>query len=188
MSNSLPKTDLGLTQVDADALDLPRERDPTKSPDKWRTELNALTVLKDREGIDEPLLAYVAAKMSQRDAPLAPLPIDDPEAKVRTSLQLAVKEALADEINAVVDDVLDEFDSTSDLDEQGSGPPMQLRTRNWPGETVDLGDLRDELANVARAKRARLLWWRQTRYEASVKEEIGTEAIVTVADRLERCD
>lgn len=173
---------LGLTQADADALDLPRERDPTQSPDEWRTELDALTVLKEREGIDEPLLAYVAAKMDQRDIPLCPLPVNQPGAKVRGSLRRAIEQALEDEIGAVIDDVLDGVDVEGDLDATGTGPLMELRQRpGADGEAVDLGDLRDELADVAQEKRDRLRWWRQSRYERAVKDEIGADDVDTVA-------
>lgn len=176
--------EIGLTQEDADALDLPRERDPTQSPDKWRTELNALTVLKARHGIDDPLLAYVAAKMAAEGVPLAPLPVTDPDLKVQTSLRLAVEDALSDEIDSVVDEVLDDVDSTSDLDDTGEGPLMQLRRRGRDSGAVDVGDLRDELVDVAQEKRDRLLWWRQTRYEEDVKQQIGAEAVDTVSDAI----
>lgn len=177
--------EIGLTQADADALDLPRERDPTQSPDKWRTELNALTVLKEREGIDDPLLAYVAAKMAELGIPLAPLPVTDPDETVRGSLRIAVEDALADEIEAVVEAALEDVDPAGDLDDRGTGPLMQLRHRDGNGSDVDLGDLRDDLEDVARQKRDRLLWWRQTRYERDVKEQIGADAVDRVAESID---
>lgn len=180
-------TGLGLTQADADALDLPRERDPTQSPDEWRTELNALTVLKEREGVEAPLLAYVAAKMAQRGIPLAPLPIDEDAArvKVRAALRGAIDAALEDEIDAVISDVLADVDVTGDLDANGDGPITSLRTTSRGGNGLDLGDLRDDLRSVATSKRDSLLWWRQSRYEEDVKEQIGADAVDTVADYLE---
>ena len=172
---------IGLTPADADALDLPKERDPTQSPDKWRTELNALTVLKEREGIANPLLTYVAAKMAALDIPLAPLPVDDATDEVRSAMRIAINNALSDEISTVVDDVLDEFDAEDDLDAKGDGPLTDLRVRATDGgDRVDLGDLRDELADVAREKRDRLVWWRQSRYAEGVKREIDAGAVDTM--------
>lgn len=176
--------EIGLTQADADALDLPRERDPTQSPDKWRTELNALTVMKERHGIDEPLLAYVAAKMAELDIPLAPLPIENPDSSVRVSVRSAIEDALREQVEDVIDDVVEEIDTTTDLDSKGDGPLMELRATSGEGESVDLGDIRDDLEEVARTKRKSLFWWRKTRYEQSVKEEIGSEAVDTVASSI----
>lgn len=178
--------EIGLTQTDADALDLPRERDPTKSPDEWRTELNALTVLKEREGIENPLLTYVAAKMDALDVPLAPLPIENVRDTVHNSLRFAIEDALNDEIGAVVDGVVDEVDLSSDLDEAGTGPLTRLmhRSDDGDGDGVDLGDLRDELADVARDKRDRLVWWRQSRYVRDVKQQIGSAAVDAMASKL----
>lgn len=178
--------EIGLTQADADALDLPSERDPTQSDDKWRTELNALTVLRERQNIDNPLLTYTAAKMAALDIPLAPLPVDDPERKVKTSLRLAVEDALEDEIGDVVDSVLEDFEPAEDPKQKGDGELTQLlHTPNGNGDgDVDLGDLRDELKDVARDKRDRLVWWRQSKYAESVKQEIDADAVDRISDTL----
>lgn len=170
--------EIGLTQEDADALDLPRERDPTQSPDEWRTELNALTVLKEREGVENPLLTYVAAKLDALDIPLAPLPITDHESVVRSSIRRNVVDALDDEIDAVVDSVMDDYDPVNSPIHRGDGPQTQLMHRPaGDGEGVDLGDLREELEDVAEEKRDRLVWWNQSKYAENVKEEIGDDDV-----------
>lgn len=177
--------ELGLTEPDARALDLPRERDPTKSPDEWRTELNALTVLKERLGIDDPLLAYVAAKMAARDIPLAPLPVEDPERTVRDELRTAIEEVLADEIEAVVDTIIAETDPVDDIDVEGVGPLTSLLARKSGSEDgIDLGGIRDELEAVARDRREDLVWWRQSEYEHFVTEKIDREAVGTIASKI----
>ena len=175
--------ELGLTTDDAEALGLPSERDPTQSPDEWRTELNALAVLKEREGIDNPLLTYVAAKMAALDIPLAPKPVDDPEEKIRSAIHSALLDSLDDEIESIVDDVMEDFDPVDDPDSRGDGPLTQL----WGSgdqDDVELGDLRDELADVAATKRDQLWWLRQSEYEGRVKDEIGPTDVDRVSKQL----
>jgi hypothetical protein len=177
--------EIGLTQADADALDLPRERDPTQSDDKWRTELNALAVLRERESIENPLLTYVAAKMAALDIPLAPLPVDDTQERVKSSIRAAINEALSDEIDEVVESVVEGFDTASDPDKRGVGPLTQLRVQSGTEDGgVDLGDLRDELEDVAREKRDRIVWWGQSRYAEEVKTEIDAEAVDQMSSTL----
>jgi hypothetical protein len=147
--------------------------------------LNALAVLREREDIDNPLLTYVAAKMAALDIPLAPLPVDDPREKVENSIRRAINEALSNEIDDVVDSVLDDFDSAGDPDKRGGGPLTQLRVS--PGEDddgVDLGDLRDELEDVARKKRDRIVWWGQSKYAEEVKKEIDAGAVDRMSSTL----
>jgi 5S rRNA maturation endonuclease (ribonuclease M5) len=178
-------SELGLTQADADALDLPRERDPTQSPDEWRTELNALTVLKERMGVAQPLLAYTIAKMKALTMPICPLPVEDPEQTVRNSLRRGVEGALQDAISDVVDDVMAETDP-DDLTSKGDGKPMQLRMKpSDDDDAVDLDDLQDELVDVAEARRDRLLWWHRTRYEEHVVEEAGAYAVKLITDAVD---
>jgi glycine/serine hydroxymethyltransferase len=49
---------------------------------------------------------------------------------------------------------------------------------------VDLGDLRDELEDVAREKRDRIVWWGQSRYAEEVKTEIDAEAVDQMSSTL----
>lgn len=88
--------EVGLTAQDADSMDLPKERDPTKSPDKWRTELDALIVLTERQGIRNPLLSYVIAKMMELDIPVCPLPYEDPEFHVKGQSSIVCKKNSVD--------------------------------------------------------------------------------------------
>lgn len=177
--------EIGLTQADADALDLPRERDPTQSPDEWRTELNALTVLKDRHGIDVPLLAYVAAKMAEVGIPLCPLPLEDTEGAVAGSLEIGIEEALAEAVDDAVAEVMDGTDPVEDVDQNGDGDLMKLNvyTRH-EGADVDVGDLREQLIDVAQAKFDNLVWIRQTEYEDRVKQDVGADDVATIEERL----
>lgn len=177
--------EIGLTQADADALDLPRERDPTQSPDSWRTELNALTVLKERSGLDTPLLSYIVAKMQQLDIPLCPLPVDDPEQLVRNSLRSAITDALSDSIDEAVEASLEDMDVADDLDSKGQGDLMQLRRMEGDGGSIDLSTLSDQLEQVAGDRRDALLWWRQSKYEDDVVAETGRADIETVTQMLE---
>jgi len=175
---------IGLTKADADALDLPRERDPTQSPDEWRTELNALTVLKERLGIEKPLLSYVVAKMRAESIPVCPLPVDDAEGWVRSSVRTGVEDALSDAIDKVVDDVMSQTDAEG-LPSDGDGALMQLRRSNGDGEDVSLDDLRDDLVDVAEARRDALSWWRQSKYEEEVVQRAGSGGVRDLEAELE---
>lgn len=177
-------TPVGLTQADARALELPRERDPTKSPDEWRTELNALTVLKERMGMETPLLSYVAAKMDYLDIPLCPLPVPDPRDRVKRALKSALRQALDDVMETAVDRVLEGFDP-GQMGSEGSGPYMNLRIRHGDSGTVGGDSLTEELVKAAENYHERQYWWLQSRYEESVKAEIGDEQVGQIADLLE---
>lgn len=176
--------EVGLTQDDADALDLPRERDPTQSPDEWRTELNALTVLKERRGVENPLLCYVSAKMAAEDIPLCPAPYENPAATVRASLRSRVEESLGEAIDDAVAAVMEDFE-VGQLDTDGDGEEfVSLRGRQLAGG-VDASDVADELESVAEDRLDTLKWWHQSRYEDMVEGEIGRDDYEAVAGDLE---
>jgi hypothetical protein len=168
---------IGLTQDDADALDLPRERDPTQSPDKWRTELNALTVLKERESIETPLLSYVVAKMLHLEIPITPKPVPDPRGRVRAALVSALQDALSEQIDEAVEAVLEGRDMEEDLDTVGEGPLMNLRVNAGEADAVGSEDLKEELVAVAEEHHSRQFWWRQSKYQEDVKEEVGADQV-----------
>lgn len=152
---------LGLTIDDAEALDLPKERDETKSPRKYRTELNALMSLRARDGIDDPLLAYTVAKMRQAGIPLCPQPIDESQAnrQVRSRIERAVSNALAESIDAVVEEAMTSIDDIDELpgEDEGTGPRMDLLSDRGR-ESVDLDDVHDELLAIAENRRDGLAW------------------------------
>lgn len=170
---------VGLTRPDAAAMDLPRERDPTKSPDEWRVELNALAVLGERHGIEVPLLSYITAKMRQLDIPLCPLPDPDPEDRVYNNLRRALIAAMESTMETVIDDILSDNDAVDDVDQEGTGPLMQLRYHE-SDEQADLSELEDELSGIAKGRFDGLVWWRQTRYEQNVVYRVGREDVQTV--------
>lgn len=176
--------EIGLSPADADALDLPKERDPTQSPDKWRTELNALSVLKDRAGLANPLLSYIVAKMDQEGIPLCPLPDDEPLGTVRGGLRSAIQEAMSEAVEDAISAVTDGLDPASDMETRGDGPLMQLRYRHGGQDAIDMGDLQDELEEVAKTRLKRQYWQRQSAYEERVKNEAGSEDVDSVAAML----
>lgn len=175
---------IGLSQADADALDLPRERDPTQSPDKWRTELNALAVLKERQGIETPLLSYVTAKMDVLGIPLAPDAFDDPRDQVAGSLRRAIEEALSDQISDVVDGVLEDVDPVGDLDATGEGGLVSLRMYDGGNGDVDMEPLQESLESVAETRLDRLGWWRRSRYEDHVRSAVGEDQVAQIREQL----
>lgn len=157
---------IGLTREDGTAMDLPRERDPTKSPDEWRIELNALTVLRERRGVENPLLAYVVAKMDGLGIPICPLPYTDLEAQVRYDLRSALEEAMSGAVARVARRVVSDMDVKEDIPAEGSGEEhVQLRYREGRDGNLDLSDLEEEMVDVAEGRRDRLLWWHQSAYE-----------------------
>lgn len=174
---------IGLTQPDADALNLPRERDPTKSPDEWRTELNALTVLKERHDVTTPLLSYVVAKLDHLDIPICPLPVPDPEERVRNALESAVESALSDSIDDAIDRVLEGFDP-DDMESDGTGPFMSLRIKGYDRSKVGSDDLVEELVSVAQTHHGNQYWWLQSRYEEQVKKSVGEADVETITSML----
>lgn len=64
--------DLGLRKEDVEDLGLPIEPEAEKYRDKqkWRVELNALTVLTTRRNIENPLLWYIIKRMKEEGIPL----------------------------------------------------------------------------------------------------------------------
>ena len=64
--------DLGLRLEDIEELDLPLEPESEKyrEQQKWRVELNALTVLTTRKNIKNPLFWYVVRRMNEEGIPL----------------------------------------------------------------------------------------------------------------------
>lgn len=178
---------IGLSQKDADALDLPEERDPTQSPDEWRVELDALTVLKDRLGIEDPLLSYTVAKMQVLDIPVCPLPISKPQVHVEQDIRSAVEETLSSAVDEVVEDVMDARgrEVEDNLPDRGTGPLMELRQTDDADGDTDLEDLHDELVAFGKERYGQLLWWRQSRYEQQVVEDCGKPDIEEVGGLLE---
>lgn len=68
--------DLGLTPEDVEELDLPRQPEVAKYRDKrkWRYEINALTVLKRRDNIKNPIFWYIVKKMHTLGIPICKEP------------------------------------------------------------------------------------------------------------------
>ncbi len=64
--------DLGLREIDVQELQLPQQPESDKYADKqsWRVELNALTTLKARDNISNPVLWYIIKRMKEENIPL----------------------------------------------------------------------------------------------------------------------
>lgn len=175
--------EIGLIPEDADGLDLPKERDPTKSPNEWRTELNALVVLKNRHGIDIPLLSYVIAKMREMDVPICPLPYDDPERHVKHSIKSHLIDELEDFLEEIIDDVsenIDDFEEDLPHGREGAGDHVQLLLDSSVTslELRGIDPLEEALKEIAEEDLERLFWRRRTAYEKKiVLEKVGREGI-----------
>jgi 5S rRNA maturation endonuclease (ribonuclease M5) len=177
---------LGLTQDDADALDLPEERDPTQSPDEWRVELDSLTVLKDRHDIENPLLSYTVAKMCEQEIPVTPLPIQSPRHQVTHNIRRTIEKTLEDAIEEIAQDVVEEKGANveASLPTEGTGPLMELREYDSADDAMELGELRDELYELGKERYDQLLWHRQSKYEERVVGEVGETDVTTIEERL----
>lgn len=183
--------DLGLTPADAEALDLPDEADPTKSPDDRRTELDALAVLSTRHGIDAPLLAYAVAKMCALGIPVCRRPVDDPAETVRGAMRRRLRDAIFDAVDDVVEEsienALDGVDVTA-LDSDGDGDLIRLQDGSAPpsGANVTIPDeFRDDLAERAATHLDSLRWERQSAAETRVIGRVTDPgAVEEIAGRL----
>lgn len=92
--------DIGLNKEDIEELDLPLEPESEKYRDqqKWRVELNALTVLVTRKNIKNPLLWYVVKRMNEEGIPLH---------KEEESSWVALKWAITFEIRETLENIID---------------------------------------------------------------------------------
>jgi len=106
-------TDLGLTKDDAQKLELPTRPEPPKYKGQMRFETSGLARLEKRFGLQNPKLVYVIAKMLLLDLTLSPTE------KARSDLlnfrlRVTIERAMADALNAAVDEAIAELDPRGD--------------------------------------------------------------------------
>lgn len=95
----------------------------------------------------------------------------------------------ADEITAAVNEVMADVDAEGYPPDWGDGPLMSLRHKpTYSAASLDTGDLRDELEEVAETKLDALIWWRQSRYEEAVIGEISEGDIEHIERTLANAD
>ncbi len=99
--------DLGLTKEDVEKLNLPPQPEAPKyrkyRPMRW--ELSALSVLTIRYGIQNPLLSYTVAKLTNYGIKLSPLPIDK-ESLLKVELSLTLSTLLSKIADNVIAEIL----------------------------------------------------------------------------------
>lgn len=115
--------DIGLCQKDVEELDLPLEPESVKYRDKqkWRVELNALTVLINRRKIQNPLLWFVVKKMKEKNIPLHKEEQSSIEALkflIGFEIELVIGEIIKPIVSGVLEKIKDE--TILDVDIQNS--------------------------------------------------------------------
>jgi hypothetical protein len=106
-----------------------------------------------------------------------PKSVPDPRGRVRAALVSALQDALSEQIDEAVEAVLEGRDMEEDLDTVGEGPLMNLRVNAGEADAVGSEDLKEELVAVAEEHHSRQFWWRQSKYQEDVKEEVGADQV-----------
>lgn len=106
---------LGLRWEDVEKLDLPTQLEVKKHRGKRskRCELESLTVLKSRHGIENPFLEYVIVRMMQEGIKLSPTSMDK-KALLRASIIAELTDKLKDMITPSVEEFVKELSFDDD--------------------------------------------------------------------------
>lgn len=109
--------DLGLREEDVEELDLPIQPEARKYQDKqkWRVELNALTILIARDGIKTPLLWYITKRMFEEGIPLH----EEEESSIDLLLKgvsRKFKDVFEEIVKDVIQDILQDVEEKTIID------------------------------------------------------------------------
>jgi hypothetical protein len=134
--------DLGLLEEHCEALNLPTQATPEKYQKKGifeRVELSALSTLKLRMDVEEPLLAFVVSLMHDRGIILSSLP--EPRSEMaKDNIRWAIERIIRPIIDRIVDD------HTKDIEGDSVGVRIEADE-----QTIDIPDLEARMNEISSA-------------------------------------
>jgi hypothetical protein len=134
--------DLGLLEEHCEALNLPTQATPEKYQKKGifeRVELSALSTLKLRMDVEEPLLAFVVSLMHDRGIILSSLP--EPRSEMaKDNIRWTIERIIRPIIDRIVDD------HTKDIEGDSVGVRIEADE-----QTIDIPDLEARMNEISSA-------------------------------------
>lgn len=164
--------ELGLTEEDVKRLNLPTRPSPPKYKGKPRVEISALSVLKVRMDIEEPILAYVVAKMVANGYVLSPTEVGKLEMLAR-HLRWVLTEGLADVVHEVVKTYMEELEGTEVV--EGTAVEGVLTDAK-----IISGDIDEALRETAENLVENLKWRNEGEFHREAVEKFSNEKLVSM--------
>jgi 5S rRNA maturation endonuclease (ribonuclease M5) len=168
--------DLGLTEKQASALNLPTRPSPPKYKGKPRVELSGLAVLATRMGLENPVLAYTVAMMLVKGYTLSPYEVPKKQLFER-HLRWALTEGLRPLVNAIVDEAMKKIDVSGSA-VTGSLEERDLKLTQW---ALDSGAYR-VLMDVAFKLAEEIKWKTEEDYHKEALNLTSPELVKILSD------
>lgn len=152
-------TDLGLTEEHVKILKLPTRPSPPKYKGKPRVEISALSVLKTRMDIENPIMAYIVAAMIAKGLMLSPTEVNKID-MMKRHMRWLLTEGLSDVVEKAVEEVIEKIEDEEKF--QGTAVKGELETLK-----VIAPELRPQLVKTGLKQAEKTVW----RYEVDMHRE-----------------